>query len=81
MGCQALLQLLNMNVEARSLAAHLRSCPVCHRGMVRLSRALLVHDVLNCDQCRTRFPAYYEVTHHPEYPLVEMAEERSSSLL
>jgi hypothetical protein len=58
MGCQALLQLLDTNVEASHLAAHIRSCPVCHRGMVRLSRALLIPNVLTCDQCRARFPAY-----------------------
>jgi hypothetical protein len=34
-----------------------------------------VRDVLSCDQCRARFPAYYEAT-HPEYPLVQMAEEQ-----
>jgi hypothetical protein len=77
-GCQALLQLLDTDREgsstASSLAAHIRSCPLCHRGIVRLSRALLVRDVLNCDQCRARFPAYYEAT-HPEYPLVQMSEE------
>jgi hypothetical protein len=74
MGCQALLQLLDTDVEASLLAAHLRSCSVCYQGMVRLSRALLVPNVLNCDQCRARFPVYYEAT-HPEDRLVEMDEE------
>jgi ribosomal protein L37AE/L43A len=76
MGCQVLLQLLTTNAEGSRLAAHRGSCPVCHRGRVRLSRAVLLRDVLNCDQCSARFPAYYEVTHHPEHPLAQMPGEQ-----
>jgi predicted anti-sigma-YlaC factor YlaD len=82
MGCQELLQLLNTdqqiggeNGSARpGVAAHIRACPSCRRGILQLSSELIAGDVLSCEQCRARFPAYYEAT-HPEYRFIEMDEE------
>jgi len=81
MGCDRILQLLNTDwwtdevdmATSRNVVAHIRSCHLCHHGLVRLSRALLSKDMLSCDQCRARFPDYYEAT-RPIYPLVEMPE-------
>lgn len=81
MRCDTLLQLLktngweqgNASAISSAIAAHIRSCPHCHRGIVQLSEALVARSVLTCDQCRPRFPMYYEAT-RPEYPLVEMSD-------
>lgn len=79
MGCEELLVLLNTHVNWRedvvssnSVAAHIRSCSNCQHGIVRLSQALIADDVLSCEQCRCRFPAYYEAT-RLEHPLVTMS--------
>lgn len=79
MGCDRILQLLKMNWQRDGeevaingkIIAHIRSCPICHHGLVHLSVDLLTGDTLTCDQCCTRFPAYYEAT-RPTYPLVKM---------
>lgn len=78
MGCQELLRLMNTHTNWREneaasnlIAAHIHSCPSCHHGIVRLSKALIADDLLSCEQCRSRFPAYYEAT-RPDHPLVEM---------
>ena len=76
MGCNELLQLLKTDWRenetlSSEIAAHIRSCLWCYHGVVRLSQALIAEDPLNCDQCRARFPDYYEAT-RPDYPLVEM---------
>ena len=78
-GCETLLQLLNASEYAvgqeatTGLVAHVRSCPNCQRGIEQFSIAFIAHNVLTCEQCRARFPRYYEAT-RPEYALVEMAE-------
>jgi hypothetical protein len=41
--------------------------------LVLLAEALIANDPLSCDQCRARFPAYYEAT-RPEFPLIEMED-------
>ncbi len=79
MGCDRILQLLKMNWQGdgeavaidRKIVAHIRSCPICYHGLVRLSMDLLSSDLLNCDQCCTCFPDYYEAT-RSSYPLVKM---------
>jgi hypothetical protein len=81
MCCNELLQLLksvgvdsNASVSPGSdIIAHIRSCPYCRSGVVHLAQELPGRFLLSCDQCRARFPAYYEHT-RPEYPLVEMAD-------
>ena len=78
MGCEELRQLLNTHWRGNDslsswIATHVRSCTHCHHGLVRLTEALIADDPLSCDQCRTRFPVYYEAT-RPEYPLVQMKD-------
>ena len=78
MGCQELRQLLNTDWRGNDrlssyIATHVRSCADCHHGLVRLALALIADDPLSCDQCRARFPVYYEAT-RPEYPLIEMED-------
>lgn len=82
MGCDELRRLLldtdwqeNESVSS-SVVAHIQTCPYCRHGLVRLA-ADLFQDVvdedtmLSCEQCRSRFPDYYEVT-RPDYHLVNM---------
>lgn len=79
MGCNRIVQLLNMNWQGdgegaainRKIVAHVRSCPLCCHGLVHLSIDLLNGNMLTCDQCSTRFPDYYEAT-RPSYPLIKM---------
>ena len=78
MGCEELRQLLNTDWRGNDnlsscIAAHVRSCVDCHHGLVLLAEALIANDPLSCDQCRPRFPAYYEAT-RPEFPLIEMED-------
>ncbi len=77
-GCDQLLKLLNTDWWTSEdghacgrIAEHIRTCPQCIHGMVRLSHVLIAQDHLSCDQCRNRFPDYYEAI-HPEYSLVDM---------
>ena len=80
MGCNRIVQLLNMGWQGdgeeaainRKIVAHIRSCSLCGHGLVRLSIDLLNEDVLTCDQCSTCFPDYYEAT-RPSYPLIKMS--------
>jgi uncharacterized CHY-type Zn-finger protein len=76
--CNELHQLLQTEWRkdkrlSSAIAAHIRSCPRCRRGLVRLAYDLKVDDPLGCEQCRSRFPDYYEAT-QPEYPLVQMPD-------
>jgi predicted anti-sigma-YlaC factor YlaD len=82
MCCNELFQLLMRAGEedgktnappGSSIIAHIRLCPDCRSGAVQLAHELPGRSLLTCDQCRARFPAYYEAT-RPEYPLVEMAD-------
>ena len=83
MACDELLRLLQVqSLEERNewknqdavtgIVAHIRSCPHCRHGLPQLSTALVARSTLTCNQCRARFPAYYEAT-RPEYPLVHMS--------
>lgn len=94
MGCQKLLHLLNVDWREKntagensvavehesSIAAHIRSCPHCQHGIQRLSKALSTQDVLSCDQCRARFPDFYEAT-RPAYPQVHMSDAEMKEVL
>ena len=87
MRCQQLQRLLTSenttdtyDEQTERLVAHLRTCPRCQHGIIRLSRALIAHDTLSCDQCRQRLPSYYEAT-HPDYPLVKMSEQELREIL
>jgi len=81
MQCETLLQLLNgvrweegeTSLYGNAVAAHIRSCPLCQRGVVQLSEALITGLVLTCDQCRARLPAYYEAT-RPVHPLADLSD-------
>ena len=83
MGCNRILQLLKMDWQEdgeevainRKIVAHIRSCPICRYGLVRLSVDLLTGDMLTCDQCSARFPDYYEAT-RPSYSLVKMSTQQ-----
>jgi hypothetical protein len=88
MTCETLLQLLNTvgwengndTAYERRIVMHIRSCSQCQRGIAELSEELLARQALTCDQCRERFPAYYEAT-RPEYPLVEMSDVEMAEML
>lgn len=81
MQCKILLQILNSirwedgesGLEGNDIVAHIRSCPLCQRGVKGLSEALIDGPTLTCDQCRTRLPAYYEAT-RPEHPFVDLSD-------
>ena len=78
MVCDHLLQLLGTDWRRNTnhsscIAAHIRSCSHCRNGQIQCSEALIASDQLNCEQCRGRFPVYYEAT-RPECPLVEMTD-------
>ena len=80
MRCDELYRLLTVfwREEDRDRAAslistHIRSCPTCARGLEPLSQALLAMEDADCEQCRARFPTYYEAT-HSDYPLATMPE-------
>jgi NMD protein affecting ribosome stability and mRNA decay len=77
MRCEELRLLLNIyegedDMISDFIAAHIRSCQTCNKGIERLSKVLITNDELTCEQCRSRFPAYYEAT-RPDYPQVEMS--------
>lgn len=80
MRCDELYRLLDIfwreedRARAASLlSAHIHACPACARGLEQLSQALLAMEDADCEQCRARFPTYYEAT-HPDYPLATMPE-------
>jgi len=85
MGCSELNQLLmhtNWQGNERlsnAIVSHIRTCPQCDHGLVRLSEAIIADDTLNCEQCRSRFPDYYEAT-RPVYPLVEMSAKEMAQV-
>ena len=87
MGCDRIVQLLNMDWQRdgeeaainRKIVAHIRSCPLCRHGLVRLSVDLLSATMLTCEQCSTSFPAYYEAT-RPNYPLVTMSPQQIAEI-
>jgi len=84
MACEELLKLLNTDwrgnqSESSCIVTHIRSCSLCCHGLVRLTKELVASDPLSCEQCRSRFPAYYEAT-RPEYPLVEMTDEELAEI-
>jgi predicted anti-sigma-YlaC factor YlaD len=78
MRCDELYRLLNTyrleedrDIASNLIATHIHTCPTCARGLTRLAKSLIaIHD-LDCEECRARFPRYYEAT-HPEYPLALM---------
>jgi hypothetical protein len=77
--CSELYQLLQMNWReddslSSPIVAHIRSYSQCQHGLVRLAYDLTVDDPLSCEECRSRFPDYYEAT-RPDYPLVQMADK------
>lgn len=85
MRCQQLLHLLNATStpnedRERVLIEHLRTCPLCHRGLIKLSQALLAEDALSCDQCRLLLPSYYEAT-RPDHPLVYLSAQQLREIL
>jgi hypothetical protein len=80
MGCDELRRVLRIygresDIGLSMVATHIRTCPICSRGIDRLTADLLAErqDTLSCEQCRDRFPAYYEAT-RPEYPLTNMSD-------
>lgn len=79
MRCEELYRLLSIywqqddrDIAYNLISAHISTCPSCAHGIPSLSEALLSDDTLTCEQCRARFPTYYEAT-HPDYPLVSMS--------
>jgi NMD protein affecting ribosome stability and mRNA decay len=86
MRCDELYRLLNIywrdedrDIAFSLISAHVHACSTCARGLVQLSKALIAGDRLTCEQCRARFPVYYEAT-HPEYPLATMSETAVSEV-
>lgn len=80
MRCDELYRLLNIfwreedgDIVSSLISTHVHSCPTCARGLLKLSRRLLAMEDVSCEQCRARFPTYYEAT-HPEYALASMPE-------
>jgi len=86
MSCTELRQLL-MQTDWREsetlssgIVSHIRRCPLCHRGLVLLTEAIIAEDLLSCEQCRLHLPDYYEAT-RPEYPLVVMTNEKMAQMV
>ena len=83
MRCDELYHLLTIykrqedgQIAYQLIATHIRSCPSCARGLrglLRLTQSLLSLDTLTCEQCRARFPGYYEAT-HPDHPQVTLPD-------
>src|SRR5215472_9091204 len=80
MRCEELYRLLSIywrqddrDIAFNLIPAHIHTCQSCARGLTLLTHALLSDDTLTCEQCRARFPAYYEAT-HPDHPLVSLSE-------
>lgn len=77
MRCDELRHLLKIyeaesDIASDLIVAHIRSCQSCNHGIELLSQVLITNDTLTCEQCRARFPSYYEAT-RPDYQLVEMS--------
>ncbi len=78
MRCDELRHLINIYGEESDIVndlivTHIRSCRTCNQGIELLGNVLSTNDPLTCEQCRSRFPTYYEAT-RPDYPLVEMSD-------
>jgi hypothetical protein len=86
MGCTELRQLLMRTDwrESESLSSgivfHIRTCPLCHHGLVQLLEEIIADDPLSCEQCRLYLPDYYEAT-RTEYPLVVMTNEKMAHMV
>ena len=77
MRCDELGHLLNIyagesDILSDLIVTHIRSCQTCNHGIELLSKVLINNDELTCEQCRSRFPSYYEAT-CADYPLVELS--------
>ena len=77
MRCDELRHLLEIyagedDIISDFIAVHIRSCQTCNHGIELLSKVIISNKELTCEECRARFPAYYEAT-RPDYPLVEMS--------
>ena len=77
MRCDELRHLLKIyggedDIISDFIAAHIRSCQTCNHGIEQLSKVLISYKELTCEECREKFPAYYEAT-RPDYQLVEMS--------
>ena len=80
MRCEELSYLLTIfnrragrDILYQSIATHIRACSACARGLTQLAPSLLSHDRLSCEDCRARFPGYYEAT-HPDHPQVTLPD-------
>src|SRR2546421_7388831 len=86
MGCTDLHQLLmhenwqENECLSNSIVSHIRACSHCDHGLVQLSEAVILEDPLNCEQCRSRFPDYYEAT-RPDHPMVEMSHKKMAQMV
>jgi len=56
-----------------AMAAHIRACPLCRHGRIRLPEDFRVDNDLTHEQCRESFPTYYEAT-RTQYPLASMPD-------
>lgn len=86
MRCDELYRLLKVfwreedgDIVSSLIATHVHSCPTCARGLVQLSHTLLMVEDPDCEQCRARFPTYYEAT-HPDYPLATMPQSEMAEV-
>ena len=86
MRCDELYRLLNVfwreedrDIASSLISTHIHSCPNCARGLAQLSKTLLAMEDPGCEECRARFPTYYEAT-HPEYPLAAMPEHEMAEV-
>jgi len=84
MRCDELRRLLSIygdesDISSDLIATHIRDCPTCALGIAQLSDVLIANDTLSCDECRARFPAYYDAT-HPEYRLTVMPDSEMAEV-
>lgn len=84
MRCDELRHLLKIygdddEIVSDFIVAHIRSCQTCNHGIELLSKELISYNELTCEECRARFPAYYEAT-RPDYPLVEMSNSEMAEV-
>ena len=86
MRCDELYRLLKVfwreeegDIVSSLIATHIHSCPTCARGLDQLSKTLLMVEDPGCEQCRARFPTYYEAT-HPDYPLATMPQSEMAEV-
>ncbi len=86
MRCEELYRLLNLywrqedrDIAFGLIATHIHTCPLCAHGLMQISKEFIASDPLTCEECRTRFPTYYEAT-HPDYPLARMSESEMAEV-